>query len=158
RRSCDGRIQGKKQYITTVWILGKYHFRLYPKVMNTLKFLSFSLITFFGGIFVLKGYNTVGGIVIFTYYARKVIRPFNELSNQFNILLSAVAGAERVFSILDEDVEEIDETDAKTITETSGSFEFKQVNFSYEDKKVLHDISFTVAPGEMVAFVGHTGA
>src|SRR5699024_192358 len=77
---------------------------------------------------------------------------------QFNILLSAVAGAERVFSILDEDVEEIDETDAKTITETSGSCEFKQVKFSYEDKKVLHDISFTVAPGEMMAFVGHTGA
>src|SRR5699024_5422414 len=84
--------------------------------------------------------------------------PYTTLYNQFNILLSAVAGAERVFSILDEDVEEIDETDAKTITETSGSFEFKQVNFSYEDKKVLHDISFTVAPGEMVAFVGHTGA
>src|SRR5699024_5515271 len=85
-------------------------------------------------------------------------RPLNELSNQFNILLSAVAGAERVFSILDEDVEEIDETDAKTITETSGSFEFKHVNFSYEDKKVLHDISSTVAPGEMVAFVDHTAA
>src|SRR5690625_1138685 len=129
-----------------------------PKVMNTLNFLSFSLIALFGGIFVLKGYITVGVIVIFTEYARQFTRPLNELSNQFNILLSAVAGAERVFSILDEDVEEIDETDAKTITETSGSFEFKQVNFSYEDKKVLHDISFTVAPGEMVAFVGHTGA
>ncbi|HLQ74800.1 MAG TPA: ABC transporter ATP-binding protein [Alloiococcus sp.] len=129
-----------------------------PKVMNTLNFLSFSLIALFGGIFVLKGYITVGVIVIFTEYARQFTRPLNELSNQFNILLSAVAGAERVFSILDEDVEEIDETDAKTITETSGAFDFKQVNFSYEDKQVLHDISFTVAPGEMVAFVGHTGA
>src|SRR5699024_12384885 len=101
-------------------------------------------------LYVYRSYITVCFIVIFTEYVLQFTIPLNELSNQFNILLSAVAGAERVFSILDEDVEEIDETDAKTITETSGSFEFKQVNFSYEDKKVLHDISFTVAPGEMV--------
>lgn len=129
-----------------------------PKVMNTLNFLSFSLIALFGGVFVLKGHITVGVIVIFTEYARQFTRPLNELSNQFNILLSAVAGAERVFSILDEDVEAVDETEAKTLQDTSGAFEFKQVSFSYGDKQVLHDISFKVNPGEMVAFVGQTGA
>src|SRR5699024_10265639 len=129
-----------------------------PKVMNTLNFLSFSLIALFGGIFVLKGYITVGVIVIFTEYARQFTRPLNELCNQFNILLSAVAGAERVFSLLDEGVAECDGTAANTITETSGCLQLKQVNFSYDDKRVLHDISFPVAPGEMVAYVVHTGA
>ena len=79
-------------------------------MMNTLNFLSFSLIALFGGLFVIKGYITIGVIVIFTEYARQFTRPLNELSNQFNILLSAVAGAERVFHILDEDIEEIDES------------------------------------------------
>ena len=79
-----------------------------PKVMNSLNFLSFTLIAFFGGLLAIKGYITVGIIVIFTEYARQFTRPLNELSNQFNILLSAVAGAERVFSVLDEKREESD--------------------------------------------------
>src|SRR5699024_591333 len=69
-----------------------------PKVMNFLNFLSFALIALFGGLLAIKGYITVGVIVIFTEYARQFTRPLNELSNQFNILLSAIAGAERVFS------------------------------------------------------------
>jgi ATP-binding cassette subfamily B protein len=129
-----------------------------PKVMNTLNFLSFALIALFGGLLAIKGYITVGVIVIFTEYARQFTRPLNELSNQFNILLSAVAGAERVFHILDEDVEEIDESAAIDLPMTKGHFKFQQVGFSYEETPVLQDISFEARPGEMVAFVGHTGA
>src|SRR5699024_1341210 len=66
-----------------------------PKVMNSLNFISFTLIAFFGGLLAVKGHITVGVIVIFSEYARQFTRPLNELSNQFNILLSAVAGAER---------------------------------------------------------------
>src|SRR5699024_3601649 len=86
-----------------------------PKVMHTLNFLSFAFIAFFGGILAIKGYITVGVIVIFTEYARQFTRPLNELSNQFNILLSAIAGAERVFQVLDEQAEEDDEVDAVDI-------------------------------------------
>jgi len=129
-----------------------------PKVMNMLNFLSFALIALFGGILVLKGYITVGIIVIFTEYARQFTRPLNELSNQFNILLSAVAGAERVFSVIDEEQEEIDEKEAIDITETKGHFVFEQVTFSYDDSPVLKNISFEAKPGKTIAFVGHTGA
>lgn len=74
-----------------------------PKLMNMLNVLSFALIAFIGGVFVLNDMITVGTIVIFTELARQFTRPLNELSNQFNQLLAAVAGAERVFNIMDED-------------------------------------------------------
>lgn len=131
-----------------------------PKVMNMLNFLSFSLIALFGGILALKtdGLITVGIIVIFTEYARQFTRPLNELSNQFNILLSAIAGADRVFAVIDEEVEEIDEQNAIELTDTNGHFEFKNVNFSYDETPILRNLNFTVNPGQMIAFVGHTGA
>ena len=129
-----------------------------PKVMNMLNFLSFALIALFGGILAINGYITVGVIVIFTEYARQFTRPLNELSNQFNVLLSAVAGAERVFAIIDHDKEEIDETKAIELEDTKGHFKFNQVSFSYDDSPTLTDISFEAKPGQTVAFVGHTGA
>ena len=129
-----------------------------PKVMNTLNFLSFTLIAFFGGLLAINGHITVGVIVIFTEYARQFTRPLNELSNQFNILLAAVAGAERVFNILDEDKEELDEQNAIELPQTKGQLEFNDVSFSYGDTPVLKHVSFTAKPGDMIAFVGHTGA
>src|SRR5690625_7823830 len=129
-----------------------------PKVMNMLNFLSFGLIALFGGVLSINDLITFGIIVIFTEYARQFTRPLNELSNQFNILLSAVAGAERVFSVLDESLEEDDEKSAMEINETKGQLEFRAVSFSYEDTLTLNQVSFTASPGQTVAFVGHTGA
>ncbi|WP_330948496.1 ABC transporter ATP-binding protein [Virgibacillus sp. MG-45] len=129
-----------------------------PKVMNMLNFLSFALIALVGGLLAIKGYVTVGVIVIFTEYARQFTRPLNELSNQFNILLSAVAGAERVFQVLDETQEETDEQQAITLSETKGHMVFNAVTFGYEDTAILKKVSFEAKPGESIAFVGHTGA
>lgn len=129
-----------------------------PKVMNMLNFLSFTIIALFGGLLALKGHVTVGVIVIFSEYARQFTRPLNELSNQFNVLLSAVAGAERVFHILDEKVEQFDEGDAVELDTVNGHFQFNDVTFSYKDAPVLKNIHFEVKPGETVALVGHTGA
>lgn len=129
-----------------------------PKVMNLLNFLSFGLIALFGGILAIKGHITVGVIVIFTEYARQFTRPLNELSNQFNILLSAIAGAERVFDVLDTEPETKDEDNTVEISNVKGHFEFNNVTFSYEDTKTLSNLNFSVLPGETVAFVGHTGA
>lgn len=129
-----------------------------PKVMNMLNYLSFGLIALVGGILAIKGHITVGIIVIFTEYARQFTRPLNELSNQFNILLSAVAGAERVFNVIDEEQEEIDEDKAVDLPTTTGHFEFDKVSFGYENDPVLKSISLEAMPGETVAFVGHTGA
>lgn len=130
-----------------------------PKVMNMLNYLSFSLIALVGGILYIYDLGvTVGIIVIFAEYARQFTRPLNELSNQFNILLSAVAGAERVFSVLDEPREESDERDAKVLKKVEGHVTFEDVTFGYEDEHILKGISFEARPGESIAFVGHTGA
>lgn len=130
-----------------------------PKVMNSLNLLSFTLIAFFGGLLALNGHITVGVIVIFTEYARQFTRPLNELSNQFNILLSAVAGAERVFHILDEKVEASDEMSARDLPEIRGNFTFTNVQFAYKKgEPVLKNIHLDVKAGQTVAFVGHTGA
>jgi ATP-binding cassette subfamily B protein len=129
-----------------------------PKVMNMLNFLSFALIALVGGILAINGMITVGVIVIFTEYARQFTRPLNELSNQFNLLLAAVAGAERVFNVIDEKQEETDEQQAREIAQTNGHITFENVSFGYEDETILKNISFEAKPGETVAFVGHTGA
>ncbi|WP_067729616.1 ABC transporter ATP-binding protein [Oceanobacillus damuensis] len=132
-----------------------------PKIMNMLNFLSFGLIALVGGILVIvtdQQLVTVGIIVIFTEYARQFTRPLNELSNQFNVLLSAIAGAERVFNIMDETQEEIDEAEAIEISGTKGNIKFDNVSFGYEDTPILKGISFEARTGETVAFVGHTGA
>ncbi|MYL60181.1 multidrug ABC transporter ATP-binding protein, partial [Virgibacillus halodenitrificans] len=113
-----------------------------PKVMNMLNFLSFGLIALVGGILAIKGFITVGVIVIFTEYARQFTRPLNELSNQFNILLSAIAGAERVFQVIDEPQEEADEDSAIELNTTNGHIIFDHVSFGYEEDAILKDISF----------------
>lgn len=130
-----------------------------PKIMFFLNLISFTLIAIFGGIFAIKGFITVGVIVIFTEYTRQFTRPLNDLSNQFNTLLAAIAGAERVFGILDEPIE-VEDTKAKNIsTILDGEIEFNHVDFSYDGQtNVLHDVSFKINPGDTVAFVGHTGA
>ncbi|WBX79950.1 ABC transporter ATP-binding protein [Virgibacillus salarius] len=129
-----------------------------PKVMNMLNFLSFGLIALIGSILAIQGQITVGIIVIFTEYARQFTRPLNELSNQFNILLSAVAGAERVFGVLDEKQEEADEITARSIDRTNGNIVFDHVSFGYEESIILNNINLEAASGETVALVGHTGA
>jgi ATP-binding cassette, subfamily B, multidrug efflux pump len=131
-----------------------------PKLMNVLNNVSFAIIAGVGGIFALNGMITIGVIVIFAEYARQFTRPLNELANQFNTLLSAVAGAERVFHILDEEVEGIENHGVENISSIRGEITFQHVSFSYNlvDGKILEDVSFTIKPGETLALVGPTGA
>jgi ATP-binding cassette subfamily B multidrug efflux pump len=130
-----------------------------PKVMNTLNNLSFAIIAGIGGIFALNGWISIGEIVIFAEYSRQFTRPLNDLANQFNMLLSAVAGAERVFEILDEEEEEIDEKEAVKLERVRGEVEFKEASFAYENgEDTVKDLTFYVTPGQTVALVGPTGA
>lgn len=130
-----------------------------PKLMNMLNNFSFAIIAGVGGILALNNMITIGVIVIFAEYARQFTRPLNDLANQFNTLLSAIAGAERVFTIMDEDNELIDEQEKKEIPDVEGEVVFKDVSFSYEEEgDTVSEISFRAAVGEMIAFVGPTGA
>mgnify|MGYP001337977903 CR=1 FL=1 len=130
-----------------------------PKLMNLLNNLSFALITFVGGIFALKGWVTVGVIITFAEYARQFTRPLNELANQFNTMLSALAGAERVYAILDTEKETDRDRNVVNVREMKGEVVYQNVAFSYGEKEeTVSDINFHVRPGETVALVGPTGA
>lgn len=130
-----------------------------PKLMNVLNNLSFAVIAGAGGILAIQGIVTIGVIVTFSEYARQFTRPLNDLANQFNTFLSAIAGAERVFEVLGEDAEAKDEQHAIELAEVRGEIEFADVSFAYEsDRETLRNISFHVSPGETVALVGPTGA
>lgn len=130
-----------------------------PKLMNGLNNLSFAIVAGIGGVMVIKGYISIGVIVIFESYARQFTRPLNDLANQWNTLLSAIAGAERVFEVLDEEVEAKDEGAAVKLQQVEGAVTFKDVSFAYEqDGDTLEGISFEAKPGEMIALVGPTGA
>jgi ATP-binding cassette subfamily B multidrug efflux pump len=130
-----------------------------PKLMNALNNLSFALVAGVGGILAIQGEISIGVIVIFVEYARQFTRPLNDLANQWNTMLSAIAGAERVFEILDEDVEAKDESNAIVLDEVKGFVLFSNVSFSYDQGiETLTNVNFEAAPGEMIALVGPTGA
>ncbi|GAM16370.1 ABC transporter ATP-binding protein [Mesobacillus selenatarsenatis] len=130
-----------------------------PKLMNMLNNLSFTIVAAVGGYFAINGYVSIGTIVIFTEYSRQFTRPLNDLSNQFNTLLSAVAGADRVFDIIDTEEEAVDEKEAGPLQNINGKVEFKDVSFSYEKGgDTVSDLNFNAQPGQSVALVGPTGA
>jgi len=131
-----------------------------PKIMNMLNNLSFTIVAGIGGILALTTDTvTVGIIVVFAEYARQFTRPLADLANQFNQVLSAIAGAERVFDIIDTEAEKDD--GVITNRNLDGHIEFKNVVFRYDkDQKhpTINDVSFDIKPGESIALIGSTGA
>ncbi|PKH11004.1 ABC transporter ATP-binding protein [Planomicrobium sp. MB-3u-38] len=131
-----------------------------PKVMNFLNNGSFAIVAGVGGILALNGSVSIGVIVIFTEYSRQFTRPLNDLANQFNTVLSAIAGAERVFAIMDE-TEEKDDLVKNVDKEFAGEVEFDDVSFKYEgaeEEWTIRNVSFSVGIGKTAALVGATGA
>lgn len=130
-----------------------------PKLMNMLNNVSFAIIVGAGGMLAVKGNVSIGIIVTFTTYSRQFTRPLNDLANQFNMILSAVAGADRVFQVIDEKEERQDESDAADVSHIHGDIKFEQVDFSYEGgQQTLSNINFHAEPGQTIALVGPTGA
>ncbi|OQP00100.1 multidrug ABC transporter ATP-binding protein [Geobacillus sp. 44C] len=158
RRMIDGFLQ-KNEQLKQAGFWAQTYSGFISKLMNFLNNASFGLIAGVGGVLALKGMISIGVIVVFVEYARQFTRPLNDLANQWNTLLSALAGAERVFEILDMEKEERDETGAISLNHIQGKVEFDHVVFSYDKKRdVIRDVSFSVSPGETVALVGPTGA
>jgi ATP-binding cassette, subfamily B, multidrug efflux pump len=158
QRMIDGFLQ-KNEQLKQAGFWAQTYSGFIPKLMNFLNNASFGLIAGVGGILALKGMISIGVIVVFVEYARQFTRPLNDLANQWNTLLSALAGAERVFEILDMEKEERDETGAISLDHIQGKVEFDHVVFSYDKKQdVIRDVSFSVSPGETVALIGPTGA
>ena len=127
-------------------------------VIDWLNFLGLALLIGFGGRWVVEGTVTLGVLLAFLQYGGRIFRPIQDLAEKYNVLQSAMAGAERIFDLLDTEPPppEREET-ARRID--APSVEFRNVWFAYRDEDwVLRDVSFHVAQGETLAIVGHTGA
>ncbi|HEY2421832.1 MAG TPA: ABC transporter ATP-binding protein [Neobacillus sp.] len=128
-------------------------------IMNVINNLGFAIVAVIGGILAVKSLITVGAIASFLTYSRQFVRPINDLANIFNILQSGVAGAERVFEILDEQEEPADLPDAVTLQNPRGHVVFEDVSFGYRsDVLILKNVSFEAMVGSSTALVGPTGA
>lgn len=127
--------------------------------MNMFGHISYLTIAGFGGWLAVHEWATVGVIISFLGYSRQFSGPLNEVANQYNLIQSGVAGAERVFEIM-EIPSEYDEAESVTELQTvAGKVEFRNVHFEYsEGTAALKNISFTAKPGETIALVGPTGA
>jgi ABC-type multidrug transport system fused ATPase/permease subunit len=116
------------------------------------------LLLWYGGGRVVQEAITLGVLVAFLSYIRMFFQPIRDLSEKYNILQSAMASLERIFSLLDED-RKISNPPFPKMDEIRGNVEFQHVSFSYNGKeRVLKDVSFSVREGETVAVVGATGA
>lgn len=121
--------------------------------------ISMALISFFGAILFMSGSISLGNVSSFVLYSRKFSGPINEFSNIISELQSSLAAAERIFRLLDQEVELKDNEDAISIENVKGHIEFKDVSFGYtEDELILKDYNLSVKPGQVVAIVGPTGA
>ena len=127
-------------------------------VMGNISKVSYSLTAGIGGLLcVLNGFD-VGGLAIFANYASQFARPINELSQQVTTVFSALAGAERVFQVIDEAPETPDDADAFDPV-LEGHVVLDNVSFGYvPEKTILKNISLYARPGQKIAFVGSTGA
>lgn len=142
-------------------------------VMGNLSYVLYAFVSMAGAYLVLLNKMTVGNIASFLQFTRTVSRPITQVSNQLNTLFAALAGAERIFSILDEEIE-VDTGNVRlennhwkipkgngqySTIPLHGDISFKNVDFGYvEGQRVLKDINLYAKPGQKIAFVGSTGA
>lgn len=126
-------------------------------VMNVVNNVGFVIIAAFGGYFAINNVISIGVISAFIVYARQFGRPIDELAQIYGQIQTAVAGAERVFEVMDEPLE--DKSGKKNMDDLKGIIRFKNVNFSYtKEKQVLYDFNLEVKAGQKVALVGSTGS
>lgn len=126
-------------------------------IMNCIGNIGFVVIAAFGGYFAINGYISVGVISAFIVYAKQFSRPINEIAQIYGQLQTAIAGAERVFAVLDESAEDMI---GNTLAEDNNAeVTFDHVQFSYEPgHPVIRDFTLTVPSGKKVALVGSTGS
>lgn len=129
-------------------------------MMNVINNLCYVAMAVLGGILYVEGrFSSIGLITSFLLYIRQFNRPFVEIANIYNNFQTAVAGAERVFEILDEEPEPADRAGALPLDLPEGTIELKNVSFGYtQEKQVLKNISLTIPAGTKVAIVGPTGS
>lgn len=135
-----------------------YYSFYYPGV-ELIAAIAVGLIIWYAGIGAIDGAVTIGTVMAFLQFNEMFWRPVRDLSEKYNIMQTAMASSERVFKLLDDQTLVSDTASPVPLGEIRGEIEFRDVWFAYNDEEwVLKNVSFTIKPGETVAFVGHTGA
>jgi ATP-binding cassette subfamily B protein len=141
------------------------YYALFFPVIELFTAIALALIIWQGGSAILEGTVTVGVVTAFLQYAGRFFRPIQDLSEKYNLLQGAMASSERIFKLLDHEIQILDPEDPIPLpTPTRGEIEFRDVWFAYGENEegepdwVLKGISFRVVPAEKIAIVGHTGA
>lgn len=126
-------------------------------IMNCISNISFVIVAAFGGYFAYNGLITIGTVSAFIIYAKQFSRPINDIAQLYGTIQTAIAGAERVFALLDEPDE--DSSGDRVLENLTGEISFRNVDFSYvPGKQVLYDFDLDVKPGQKIALVGSTGS
>ena len=144
-----------------------FYFALFWPMVDIVASTALGLVIWFGGLQAMAGTLTIGVLIAFIQFSRQFFEPIRNLSDQYNTLQSAMAGAERIFGLLDEDVSLAEKETPVVLDRVQGRIEFRNVWFSYRPEEengeretdwILRDVSFVVEPGQQVAIVGATGA
>ena len=143
-----------------------FYFALFWPAVQLVSDTALGLVLWVGGLRALDGTLTLGVLIAFIQYVRQFFEPIRNLSDQYNMLQSAMAGAERIFGLLDQDTALPEPARPVRVERLRGHIEFRNVWFTYDELPtdgqepnwVLRDVSFTVEPGQHLAIVGATGA
>ncbi len=128
-------------------------------MMGILSNANIAIVAGLGGWMALNGMTTVGTIAAFITYSRRFTEPLRQFANLYNSIQSALAGAERIFEVVDTEPEVVDAPDALSVDDFEGDVEFKDVDFEYDPGvPVLKGIDLRAEPGQTIALVGPTGA
>jgi ABC-type multidrug transport system fused ATPase/permease subunit len=134
-------------------------FAVFMPIMELFSAFAVALIIWHGGGKVIGEQLTLGSLVAFISYIQMFFKPIRDISEKYNIMQSAMASTERILEFMDHREEIPEPEHPVSLPTVKGHLEFKEVSFAYQKEyPVLHDVSFEVKPGEMVAIVGATGA
>lgn len=154
-----GRFDEKNEEAVEAYYRAEYYGSVVGPCVNFVNNLSLSLISVFGALLYLAGSMSIGNISSFVLYSRKFSGPINEAANIMSELQSALAAAERVFRLIDEEPEPADAPEATELVEVRGDVKVSHVDFGYvPEKTIIHNLSFHATPGKLIAVVGPTGA
>jgi ATP-binding cassette subfamily B protein/subfamily B ATP-binding cassette protein MsbA len=133
-------------------------FAFFRPIIHVSSQVAVAFIIWYGGGQILRNVITIGLLMAFTQYISKLFEPINDFAEKFNVLQGALAGAERIFDLMDSEPEDYREPLHRQV-KLEGEIEFDHVWLAYNTGEwVLKDVSFKIAPGEKVALVGHTGS
>jgi len=133
-------------------------FAFFRPIIHVSSQVAVAMIIWYGGGQILRNVITIGLLMAFTQYVHKLFEPINDFSEKFNVLQGALAGAERIFDLMDQTPDDYRE-ELATKVKFEGEIEFENLWLAYNNEEwVLKDVSFKVRPGEKIALVGHTGS